>query len=121
MINWLQDIAEIYSTEAEYPWADSPDAAVFRHRGNRKWFALRMVIPRNRLGLPGEESIEILNVKCDPTAIGSFRAMPGVYPAYHMNKTHWLSVALDGSATEETIRLLLEISYRLTAPRPRKR
>ena len=42
-----------YSTEPDYPWADTPRAAVFRHAGNRKWFALVMEVPRDKLGLAG--------------------------------------------------------------------
>lgn len=38
-----------------------------------------------------------------------------------MNKDSWLSVALDGSAADDQIRLLLERSYAATLPRPRKR
>ena len=33
---------------------------------------------------------------------------------HHMNKTHWLGVLLDGSAAEQTIRELLDISYSMT-------
>ena len=45
----------------------------------------------------------------------------GVRPAYHMNKTHWLGVLLDGTAEEDTVKTLLEISYDLTAPKPRRK
>ena len=38
-----------------------------------------------------------------------------------MNKTHWLSVALDGSADTEAVKLLLEMSYDLTAPKRKRR
>ena len=33
-------IAEVYSTLGENPWAQSPTNTVFRHRHNRKWFAI---------------------------------------------------------------------------------
>ena len=64
---------------------------------------------------------ELVNLKCDPILIGSLRGEPGIFPAYHMNKDSWLSVALDGSAADDQIRLLLERSYAATLPRPRKR
>ena len=38
-------IAEIYSTQGENPWAQSPTNTVFRHRHNRKWVAIIMDIP----------------------------------------------------------------------------
>ena len=65
-----------YSTEPDYPWADTPRAAVFRHAGNRKWFALVMEVPRSRLGLPGAEPLDIVNFKCDPILISSLRGVP---------------------------------------------
>ena len=99
-------IFDHYSTEPDYPWADAPNHAVFRHGGNRKWFAL---------------VLDVVNLKCDPILIGSLRGEPGIFPAYHMNKDRWLSVALDGSAADDQIRLLLERSYAATLPRPRKR
>ena len=74
-----------------------------------------MDIPRNKLGLEGCEPIDIVNFKCDPILIGSFRKEPGFFPGYHMNKEHWISAALDGSASDETIRLLLDMSYEATS------
>ena len=42
-------IFDTYSTEADHPWADAPGNAVFRHAGNRKWFALILDVPREKL------------------------------------------------------------------------
>ena len=66
------------------------------------------------MGFPGGEIISVVNVKCDPRLIGSFREEPGVFPAYYMNKAHWLTIALDGSAEEEKLKFLLDMSYELT-------
>ena len=103
-------IFDHYSTEPDYPWPGAPNHAVFRHGGNRKWFALVLDVPRNKLGLPGTQMIDVVNLKCDSILIGSLRGEPGIFPAYHMNKDRWLSVALDGSAADDQIRLLLEQS-----------
>ena len=110
-----------YSTEPDYPWADMPRAAVFRHASNRKWFALVMEVPRNKLGLPGDAPLDIVNFKCDPILISSLRGEAGIFPAYHMNKASWLTAALDGSAPAETIGLLLDVSYELTKPKIRRK
>ncbi len=110
-----------YSTEADYPWADTPRAAVFRHVANRKWFALMMEVPRDKLGLAGAEKLDIVNFKCDPILIASLRGETGIFPAYHMNKGSWITAALDGSVPAETIELLLDVSYELTKPKTRKK
>ena len=71
---FMQFILEQYSVEPDYPWMKNPNFAVFRHSNNQKWFALIMDIPRSRLGLPGDESIDVVNLKekcdapeCNPT------------------------------------------------------
>lgn len=108
-------IAEAYSTVPDFPWESTPDAAVYRHENNRKWFALVMTIPKARLGIRSDGMIDIVNLKCDPLLVGSLRSEPGIFPAYHMNKDKWLSVALDGSADDEQIKMLLDMSFELTA------
>ena len=108
-------IAEAYSTVPDFPWESTPDAAVYRHENNRKWFALVMTIPKARLGIRSDGMIDIVNLKCDPLLVGSLRSEPGIFPAYHMNKDKWISVALDGSADDEQIKMLLDMSFELTA------
>lgn len=110
-----QFISETYGTDAEYPWSKYPDYMVFRHIHNQKWFALIMNISKEKLGFPEKEPIDILNVKCEPLIIGSLRGETGIYPAYHMNKTSWITIALDGSVSDERITWLLDMSFHLTA------
>ena len=107
-------IAGMYGAEAEHPWADAPGHAVFRHAGNRKWFAVVMRLPQERLGFPAGKEIDVVNVKCDPVLAGALRQEKGFFPAYHMNKQHWITIALDGSADEEKLLWLLENSFRMT-------
>lgn len=113
-------MAETYSVEPEQPWAPESDHAVFRRRDNRKWFAVLMTIPKGRLGLLGEGNIDVVNLKCGPILAASLQTEPGFFPAWHMNKTHWITAALDGSADPEQIRALVEISWGLTGPKRKK-
>lgn len=45
------------------------------------------------------------------------RGMDGFYPAYHMNKTKWISVLLDRTVKKDMILDLLDASFALTAPK----
>ena len=107
-------ISEAFDTPGEQLFARYPSFRVFRHWGNRKWFAVIMDISRKNLGLSGDGEISVVNLKCDPILLGSFREEVGIFPAWHMNKTHWLSVALDGTASDDTLMFLLDMSYELT-------
>jgi predicted DNA-binding protein (MmcQ/YjbR family) len=46
--------------------------------------------------------------------IGFFRKIPDIFPGWHMNKAHWLSVALDSTVEDEKIWFLVDMSYELT-------
>ncbi len=116
-----QYIFDTYSVEPDYPWMDTPESAVFRHAGNRKWFALVTTVSKSKLGLQEQAPLDIVNLKCDPILIGSLRMERGFFPAYHMNKDKWITAALDGSAPDDTIKMLLEMSYQATAPKHRRR
>ena len=107
-------LTDTYSADGEHFFAKYPSFLVFRHNGNRKWFAVIMDIPRKNLKLPGEGEISIVNLKCDTRLIGSFREEPGIFPGWHMNKAHWLTVVLDGMVEDEKIKFLVDMSYELT-------
>ena len=107
-------LAGVYSVSGEKLFARYPDFLVFRHSGNRKWFAVIMDIPWKHLGMDGEGEISVVNLKCDTRLIGSFREEPGIYPGWHMNKAHWLSVALDGTVEDDKLKFLADMSYELT-------
>lgn len=114
-------IRKTYSVGADYPWLNYPNYEVFRHCSNRKWFAIIMDVPKNKLGLPGRELLDIVNFKCDSCLIGSLRTESGFFPAYHMNKENWITIALDGSVSDDKIKILLDMSYQATAPKTRKK
>lgn len=107
-------IQEAYGVTGEYLFAKYPTFRVFRHGSNRKWFAVIMEIPKEKLGLSGGGDIPVVNLKCDTRLIGSFRQELGIFPAYHMSKAHWLTVALDGTVDGDKLKFLLEMSCDLT-------
>ncbi len=104
---------EYFGTEPEYLWARTPDAGVLRQSKNKKWYGIVMNIPKSKLGIKEDGNVDILDVKCDPQLLGSFLMKKGCFPAYHMNKKHWLTVLLDGSVSQEDIIMFINQSYDL--------
>ena len=113
-------IFDTYSVEPDYPFPRDDVSCVFRHIDNRKWFGIAMAIPYRTLGINRKGNVDILNIKCSPVVIGPLRGKPGFRPAYHMNKDKWITVLLDGSASQEEIISLLDMSYSMTASKVRK-
>lgn len=79
-----------------------PDSLVFRV--GRKLFALTNL---ERMPLA-------VNLKCDPERAVELRERyDAVEPGWHMNKTHWNTVALQSDASAREIREWVEHSYAL--------
>ena len=116
----MQYALDTYGTEPEYPWMDEPSFAVLRHSLGEKWYGLVMTLPCKTLGLPGEGEVDVVNLKLDPALVYILREQPGYLPAWHMNKTHWLTVLLDGSVPPERVYDLLNQSYDLTKKKMKK-
>ena len=100
-----------YGAEPEHLWLKAPDHAVLRRADSRKWFALFGEVPRGTLGLAGEGRVRVMVVKCDPLLLGVLRRREGILPAYHMDKTHWITVLLDGTVSEPEACERLDHSY----------
>ncbi|MGL5514160.1 MAG: MmcQ/YjbR family DNA-binding protein [Sporomusa sp.] len=84
---------------------------VMRHTGNQKSFAL--IYERN-------EKL-CINLKCEPMRADFLRQMfIDVAPGYHMNKTHWNTVTLDGDVPAEHLYDMIQHSFDLTKPKERK-
>lgn len=94
-----------------------PNYAVFRHNDNKKWFALIMDVPKTKLGLSENDVLEVVNFKCSPLLLHTFLDEKGFFPAYHMNKACWITVALDGSVADDKIKMLSDVSFNLTLPK----
>lgn len=115
----------------DYPFQDDFETAVFRHADTRRWFGIWLSVPcrwfgaenagRESAGAKNTGAAFCLNVKCPsdliPLLTGQER---GVYPAYHMNRTHWVTVR-PCECADDTVRRLVQLSYTLTQGRAKAR
>lgn len=60
------------------------------------------------------ERFESINLKCDPElAIQLRESYDAVKPGYHMNKTHWNTITMDGSVSDKLVKEWIDLSYQL--------
>ena len=111
--DFLEYCLNTYGTSPDYPFDDLLETAVFRHTDNRKWYAIVMRVSRCKFGFDSDEVIDVANLKLPTEMFGSFGAADGVYPAYHMNKFHWISVLLP-DAPEDVVWFLVNVSFEAT-------
>ncbi len=113
-------VLDTYGIRADYPFEEDFETGVFRHE-NGKWFAIAMKISWQKLGKCSNMITNIVNFKCAPEVIESIAGVEkGIYRAYHMNKTHWLTVALE-ECDVDTVLWLMGISYDLTRTRIKRK
>ena len=111
--SFLEFCSGTYGTSPDYPFDDDFETAVLRHADNRKWYAIVMRVSRRKFGFESDEVIDVVNLKLPTEMFGSFGAPDGVYPAYHMNKLHWISVLLP-DASDEIVQFLVNVSFETT-------
>ena len=114
-------VLDAYNVRADYPFEEDFETGVFRHTDSGKWFGIAMHISERKIGHTDERMIDVVNLKCAPEVIESITEVEvGVYRAYHMNKTHWLTISLE-ECDDETVSWLLGISYDLTRTKIRRK
>ncbi|MFH5879715.1 MmcQ/YjbR family DNA-binding protein [Arthrobacter sp. NA-172] len=93
-------------TYEDFPFG--PETSVFKVRASGtsagKMFAASAMDPDNWY----------VSLKCDPALAEQLRAAhPEINGAWHMNKTHWNGVRLDGALPDAMVRDMVEDSYDL--------
>ena len=109
----MAQVQEKYGNQLEYLWEKSSDTAVLRHEGNQKWYAVLMRISWDKLEKGREGLVEAVNLKHDQVV--DLLSEKGIYPAFHMNKRYWISVAFDDTLSDEMVLELIEKSWSLTS------
>lgn len=108
---WNRWILEHITPYSAMPFKKSA-AIVYNAKENGKWYALMMEIPFSKLGITSDEIALILNVKISPEEKETLLQKEGVFEAYHMNKKHWISIALNVCKDEAFIQECIENSYK---------
>ncbi len=113
---WLLGYAQdALGSTPEFLWEKTPQNCILRRKDSQKWYAALLTLPRSKL-IPGAQGMaEIVNFHALPDQIPHLLEMPGIYPGWHMNKRHWFTVILDGTLDNDTLRRLMQESYRLAA------
>ena len=56
----------------------------------------------------------VVNLKCDTSLVPLLFDGKEIFPAYNMNKEHWITVNLDSDIESEKLKFLLSLSFDLT-------
>ena len=100
----------IAGAKVDQPFEEDFVSTIARHADTGKWFAAVLE----------HDGRDFVNLKCDPIEAEFLRgAYAGIAPAYHMNKTHWITVYFESDVPDDLLRALTAASFRLTGGRKR--
>ncbi len=102
-----------YGSAPEFLWEKFSNNAILRRKDTGKWYGLLVADTREKFGLAGKGSAEILVFRAKPEELSALVVESGFLPAYHMNKKSWCGVILDGTVTFQKICELVETSFGL--------
>jgi predicted DNA-binding protein (MmcQ/YjbR family) len=111
----IQYVREKYQDELQFLWERFPDNAIYRRQDNAKWYAALLTVQKKKLGLNGEDMIEIIDLRIKPEELDALIDGKRHFPGYHMNKKHWFTICLDGSVPIEEIFCRIDASFVLAA------
>jgi len=101
------------------PYCGNPfektEALGFMVEEKGKWYGLMMQVPLQKLGVASKADALILNVKIHPEDKEQLIAHGGIYEAYHMNKKHWISIALNVCSDDALVKECIYTSYKCVA------
>ena len=117
MVNYVK---EKYGDEPEYLW-DTPDDAAIRNKHNGKWYMVLIRVKADRLGFDNDEKIEIVDLHCPTEQIEKLVDYVNIFPAFHMNKKHWITLLGNDALDFEIVKRLIDQSYDMSVKNPSKR
>jgi len=108
------DYCNKYGGNHVNPFKKHLDILAFVNEKN-KWYALLSDVEYNKLNKNTDitTKVKILNVKYPTDRILEIIDNKNIFPAYHMNKKHWISIVLDKNIKFKAIKELIDISYSL--------
>lgn len=111
-------VRDTYGDDLQYLWQRFPTNAVWRRADNAVWYGALLVLERGKVGLAGDGMVDILDIRADAAAlVDGVRYLPG----YHMNKTHWVTVPLDGTLPLVEICRRVDESYATAGGKARRK
>ncbi len=109
----IQYVEQRYGDELEYLWPKFPNNAIWRRKDNKKWYGAILTTTKDKIGLIGQETIEVLDLRADKDMLPQIVDNEKYFAGYHMNKQHWISIVLDGKLELVEICQRLDDSYKL--------
>lgn len=113
----IKYIEQKYGDKPEFLWEKFPNTCIFRRNDKKgRWYAALLTVAKHKIGLDGQDIIEIVDLKAKPETIEQIVDNKKYFQGYHMNKKHWFTICLEGTDEPvefEEIKKRIDDSYKL--------
>ena len=111
----INEIEKKYHVRKEYLWEKYPTFFVYRREDNNKWFLLFVKIEENKIGMSESENlVPLIVIRCKKNEANNYIDKKTIFPAYHMNKSNWISIPLNHQVLNKgKIIELVDESYKI--------
>lgn len=117
--------AEIYllsKPESSYAFPFGEDCKVFKVKNKMFATLAHGSIAKSVKIAEESKTFYWMNLKCDPEEAIMLRDIfSSIIPAYHMNKTQWNTVILDGSIPQGEVERMIDNSFKLVVSKMAKK
>lgn len=108
----IEYVKSKYGDDLEFLWDKSPNNAIWRRRDNQKWYCAMLTTKAKSIGIDSSEHVELIDFRESIDIISTLIDNKNYFPAYHMNKKHWLTIKLDDCTLDfDTIKSHIDNSY----------
>lgn len=107
----LEYVSRKYGSQPEYLWDKFPYNAVLRRKDNAKWFCVLLTVAKSKIGMAGEGTVEIIDVRMKPEEAERMVDGATYFKGYHMNKKHWVTIPLNCGTNINEIFKRIDDSY----------
>lgn len=109
----IKYIKEKYNDDLEFLWEKFDDNGIWRNKKNKKWYAALLTVKATYFDIDSCDIIEIIDLRYEKGKTSAIIDNKKVFPGYHMNKSSWITIKLDGSMDNLELFKLIDNSYNI--------
>lgn len=109
----IKYIKDKYNDELEFLWEKFDDNGIWRNKNNKKWYAALLTVKATYFNIDSNDIIEVIDLRYEKGKTSNIIDNKKIFPGYHMNKSSWITIKLDGSMDNLELFKLIDNSYNI--------
>ena len=109
----IKYIKDKYNDDLEFLWEKFVDNGIWRNKKNKKWYAALLTVKATYFDIDSNDIVEVIDLRYEKGKTSDIIDNKKVFPGYHMNKSSWITIKLDGTMDNLELFKLIDNSYNI--------